>query len=94
MCLSLPKLHHPHQKNKYFRATLHNGEVEKTMVSYNANLHPIMESAKLSDKPIKLGNYTEVTNDFDNSTCIKLDYQSNVEYSPVLLLFDKVKGIN
>ena len=80
-------------KRKYFRATLHNGDAEKTVISYNPNLHNIMENAQLADKPVRLLNFMEVSDEADSSSYIKLGDRSQAQYSPAVLPFEKVKPL-
>ena len=52
-----------------------------------------MENAFKSDKPIKLRNFTETINEFDNKPLLKLGEQSQIEFSTQKLPFEKVKEL-
>ncbi|XP_066911429.1 uncharacterized protein [Clytia hemisphaerica] len=80
-------------KSKYFRATLHDGEDLKSVVSYNPNLHPVMKKAKLTDQPVKISQFTEIVNSYDHTKDFKLGNHSTVELSSAPLSFDRVKNL-
>ena len=52
-----------------------------------------MENAFKSDKPIKLRNFTETINEFENKPLLKLGEQSEIEFSTQKLPFEKVKEL-
>lgn len=78
-------------KKKYFNALLHDGEAEKSVVSYNPLLFDVIEGARQSDRPVKVTNFIETINEFDNQPLLKLGDRSTVEISTKVLPFEKVR---
>ena len=78
-------------KKKYFNALLHDENEEKSIISYNPSLHDVIKGAQQSDRLIKLTNFIESFNEFDNQPHLKLDKQSSMEQSNKLLTFEKVR---
>lgn len=52
-----------------------------------------MQSAQLSDKAVKVANFTEMKNSFASSSSIKLGDYSTVQYSAAQLPFNAVKAL-
>lgn len=75
-------------KVKYFRATMHDGTNEKSVLSYNHTLHAVMNSAQLTDKPVL--NFIEKIDEFNDKPLLTLANQSTVEYSKENIPFTKV----
>lgn len=78
-------------KVKYFNAIMHNGEEEKSLVSYNPQLHQTMEAAKLKDKPIKLRNFFERHDEFQGKAVLTLNDRSHIEYSTNMIPFSLIQ---
>ena len=80
-------------KTKYFKATLHNGKHEKSLMSYNPSLHDVMSKAKVMDKPVKISNFKERIDDFTQNQLITLTSQSSIEYSQMSIPTSEVHNI-
>ena len=91
--LRLSNMKSSSSKQKFFNAKLHDGDMEKNVISYNPKLFPILEKAQLSDKAVKITNFTESLNDFEKEMQLKLGHQSIIEYSSKTLPFENIKDL-
>ena len=62
-----------------------------SVVSYNPLLFDIIEGEQQSDWPVKVTNFIETINEFNNQPLLKLGDRSTVEISTRMLPFEKVR---
>lgn len=70
-------------KIKYFNATMYDGYTDQSIISYNLDLHPTIETAKQQEKVLKVSNFTKEVDPHINATKLKLSYQAQAELSTV-----------
>ena len=66
---------------------------EKPLVIYNSVLYNVMQHAHMVDRPVKITNFHENIDEFNEKSVLTLGNQSKVEYATKLIPFEKVKGI-
>ena len=80
-------------KVKYFKAVLHDGSNETTLISYNPGLHHILESAVNTDKIVKISDFKSKDHKFSGEKVMTLGDKSPIEYSKKQISFEKVRSI-
>lgn len=78
-------------KTKYFKATVHDGDKEMAVLSYNTGLHDLIEKAKVMERPIKIDGFVPKLDEFTNSPLLMLAARSTLSYSQKVIPYDSVK---
>ena len=78
-------------KVKYFNAIIDDGKEERKVVCYKDSLHRTLSAANLKDEPVKISNYIDKIDEFDNCQVITLVDRSTAEFSTANIPFEKVR---
>ena len=72
---------------------MHDGVKKKPLASYNSDLYNVMQHAHMIDRPVKITNFHEKIDEFNEKPLLTLGNQLKVEYSTKMIPFETVKGI-
>lgn len=80
-------------KTKYFKATMHDGFDEMSVLSYNTSLHGTLSKAKVLDKAVKVDQFLKKIDEFTKKPLLTLASRSIVTYSDKDLPRENVKNV-
>ena len=72
---------------------MHDGVKAKLLVCYNPNLLNLMQQAHTVDRPVRIANFHEKIDEFNDKPVLTLGQQSRVQYSTRPIPFEHVKRI-
>ena len=72
---------------------MYDGVKKKPLASYNSDLYNVMQHAHMIDRPVKITNFHEKIDEFNEKPLLTLGNQLKVEYSTKMIPFETVKGI-
>ena len=78
---------------KYFKAVLHDGSSETSLILYNPGLYGLLVIAVKTDKIVKISDFKSKDDQFSGEKVMTLGDKSSNEYSKKKILFEKVRSI-
>ena len=91
--IRLTNLKQSPNKIKYYNALVYDGVKEKRLVCYNPDLYNLMQQAHTFDRSVRITNFYEKIDDFNDKPVLTLGQQSRLQYSTRPIPFEHVKGI-
>ena len=91
--IRLTNLKQSPNKIRYYNALVHDGVKENSLVCYNPDLYNLMQQAHTVDRPVRIVNFHEKMDEFNDKPVLTLGQQSRVQYSTRPIPFEPVKGI-
>ena len=76
---------------RYFNDIIDDRKEERKVVGYKECLPKTMSEANLKDAPIKLSNYIDKVDEFNNCQVLALVDRSTAEFSTLDIPFEKVR---
>ena len=76
--IRLTNLKQSPNKIKYYNALVYDGVKEKPLVCYNPDLYNLMQQAHTVDRPVRITNFHEKIDEFNDKPVSTLSQQSRV----------------
>ena len=72
---------------------MHDGVKKKPLASYNSDLYNVMQHAHMIDRPVKITNFHEKIDEFNEKPLLTLGNQLKVEYSTKMIPLKQLKEL-
>ena len=72
---------------------LNHGDNEKCLVSYKPELYNLIQHSQATNQPIKISQFPEEIDEFNEKLILTLGEQAKVEYSSKIIPFEKFQSV-